>query len=1022
MDNKFSPVSLPVPLLGIAMLLNVSAHAEPTPANTAAVSLPELGRPNERPGSLTPHSNGVTLESSFDGKKVILAPEYSQRTGLSLGAALAAMLGDNAAVGVLLSAGADQQELLLNAGFQPDDRQRVIVSAGQLRQFLDYTVRTGTEKAGMTQNSAAASYELRLGKEFLQFLEINGYLADTASRELDGKTFAIDTATLYELWNDPRRIAGGKITGLQARLGFAPVPGGLVKVSLGRERLSYDLLTGQDRVTRVTGGAEWQQQLGGYQLKLSADSFASQHRYALGLEQSPDGTPHRFGLSLVGLRGRDGLGNDNQIRLTYSYAFGSHASAHPQARATSAPAPSAPAPSWSGPGLLDQVAQRPAFLPAQVVAKLDTSAVPVRLTAVSKTTLPAGTSVNPATGAVTAPLGVTIADILGVTLNGAAFANSGQFSLTGNNLVIDPNKIAQPAVGAVDTYVVTVNNSGGGTTLITVKVSHGSVKIDSITVAAGDSTAPATTAAPSVSGTSDSATTLSAAINEAGTGYYLVQAAAAAAPTAAAVIAANHGFAMTANTAASVNITGLTASTAYKIYFVAKDTANNVQAAVQSASATTTAIPAPAVTADDTNNLIVLGGGAVAANLEVSVDGGAYAAYSAATAYGGNHSVKVRVKAMNGNPAGEDTTLSFTEGPPAAPAVTADDTNNVIVPGSGAVAANLEVSVDGGAYAAYSSATVYAGNKSVKVRVKAMSGNPVGADTTLSFTEVAPAAPNVSANDDSDVIVLGSGVSGANLEVSLDGGAYAAYSASASYSGSHTVKVRTKAMNGNPAGADATLSFTEPPPVNNPPTANNVFKSNVGNQTKSLSCLTDASANDLDNDTMTCSVTGAPSHGTLLPAGGNNFTYTPNAGYTGNDTATVRILDGNGGTVNYTVTFNGIDTQSATYVSTSAGPWAAGSGGNGSSAIFGAAGYPSSANYTLTFSENIDTASASCSSGNVNLTCNVTSVVNNQVSVTVTMTAATTGTVVVSTKDRANGNGTNTGNTSQNASMSADQF
>jgi hypothetical protein len=42
----------------------------------------------------------------------------------------------------------------------------------------------------------------------------------------------------------------------------------------------------------------------------------------------------------------------------------------------------------------------------------------------------------------------------------------------------------QPALGVVDSYVVTVNNFGGGTTLVTVLVSHGSVKIDSITIAA----------------------------------------------------------------------------------------------------------------------------------------------------------------------------------------------------------------------------------------------------------------------------------------------------------------------------------------------------------------------------------------------------------------------------------------------------------------------------------------------------------------------------------------------------------
>lgn len=223
-----------------------------------------------------------------------------------------------------------------------------------------------------------------------------------------------------------------------------------------------------------------------------------------------------------------------------------------------------------------------------MVAKLDTTATPTRLIAVDKTALPAGSSVNTLTGAVTTPLGVTVTGIAGVTKNLAVFANAGQFSVSGSSLIINTGLIAQPAVGVVDSYVVTANNFGGGTTLITVLVSHGSVKIDSITVGAGDVTAPTTTVAPAVSAITATGTTLYVTINENGTGYYLVQAAAAAAPNVAAV-QAGISFAMTANVAATPAISGLAASTAYKVYFIAKDTAGNVQAAVQNVAVTTAA-------------------------------------------------------------------------------------------------------------------------------------------------------------------------------------------------------------------------------------------------------------------------------------------------------------------------------------------------------------------------------------------------------------------------------------------------
>jgi hypothetical protein len=605
------------------------AQAQEVPASSKD-DLPELGRPS---GSATANfsagPNGARLESTFGRQKLTVTPEYSNQTGLSIGGALASMLGDNAAVGVLLTVGADKKEWLINAGYKIDERQRFIVSAGQLEQFLDYAFRSGTDKVGMTQNSGALSYQLQLGNEFLRFLEVNGYLAKTASRDLADKTFAVDTATLYELWNDPRRIAGGKVTGLQGKLGFSPSQNSVIKVSFGQERLSYDLLTGTDSVNRLTGGVEWAQQLGsGYQIKASADTFASQNRYSFGVDRSLAGSGgrHNLGVSLVGLRGRDGLGDDNQFKLSYTYVFGTSAGngrGTPMGmspRANAAPDPTTP---WSGSALLDQVATRPSFIPSHVIAKIDNTALPTRLIAIDKTALPAGSTISAATGDITTPLGVVITSIASVTKNLGAFANTGQFSLSGNSLVIKPSLIVQPAVGVTDSYVVTVNNFGGGTTLVTVLVSHGSVKIDSIVVSAGgaDVTPPTTTAAPSISvAATDTTASITQTINENGTGYYLVLAAAAAAPTVAAVKAGT-SFAMTAATPAVVSLTGLTASTAYKYYFVAKDTANNDQAAVSAGLAiTTTAAPDVTPPAAPTG-LALSGGAATTSSTIVTLDG-----------------------------------------------------------------------------------------------------------------------------------------------------------------------------------------------------------------------------------------------------------------------------------------------------------------------------------------------------------------------------------------------------------------
>jgi hypothetical protein len=69
--------------------------------------------------------------------------------------------------------------------------------------------------------------------------------------------------------------------------------------------------------------------------------------------------------------------------------------------------------------------------------------------------LPAGSSVSTTTGDVTVPLAVAVTGIAGITKNLAAFPNAGEFSLSGNSLVVKPSLIVQPAAGVVDAYVLT---------------------------------------------------------------------------------------------------------------------------------------------------------------------------------------------------------------------------------------------------------------------------------------------------------------------------------------------------------------------------------------------------------------------------------------------------------------------------------------------------------------------------------------------------------------------------------------
>jgi hypothetical protein len=99
-------------------------QAEETLANT----LPDLGRPNDRPSSLSVSPNGLTFGNSLDGKRAAINPEYSDQTGFGVGGAAAMSFGKSVAGGLVFNVGERKKELLFNAGFQVTDTQRFILN------------------------------------------------------------------------------------------------------------------------------------------------------------------------------------------------------------------------------------------------------------------------------------------------------------------------------------------------------------------------------------------------------------------------------------------------------------------------------------------------------------------------------------------------------------------------------------------------------------------------------------------------------------------------------------------------------------------------------------------------------------------------------------------------------------------------------------------------------------------------------------------------------------------------------
>ncbi|MEL6462308.1 MAG: Ig-like domain-containing protein, partial [Cyanobacteria bacterium J06621_15] len=104
------------------------------------------------------------------------------------------------------------------------------------------------------------------------------------------------------------------------------------------------------------------------------------------------------------------------------------------------------------------------------------------------------------------------------------------------------------------------------------------------------------------------------------------------------------------------------------------------------------------------------------------------------------------------------------------------------------------------------------------------------------------------------------------------------------------------------AGSDDSGDYSPPVPTNTFPVANNdTFSISENTANNQLNVL--ANDSDSDGDTLAVSIGNLPANGTLNISQ-NNLFYTPNSDFTGTDTFTYQIDDGNGGTDTATVSVN----------------------------------------------------------------------------------------------------------------------
>ncbi|MCW2527579.1 MAG: tandem-95 repeat protein [Pseudonocardiales bacterium] len=177
---------------------------------------------------------------------------------------------------------------------------------------------------------------------------------------------------------------------------------------------------------------------------------------------------------------------------------------------------------------------------------------------------------------------------------------------------------------------------------------------------------------------------------------------------------------------------------------------------------------------------------------------------------------------------------------------------------------------------------------SITVTPKTPTNHPPVADSkSVSTLQNTPVAVTLSGSDpDNDPITFA--VATAPAHGTLSGtGANLTYTPAAGYSGPDSFTYTTNDGKVSSTPATVSITVTQTPPVNHPPTADS--KSYNTNQDTAVAVTLTGS--DPDNNPLTFSVATQPSNGTLTGTGAN-LTYHPNPGYFGFDSFTYTANDG----------------------------------------------------------------------------------------------------------------------------------
>ena len=179
---------------------------------------------------------------------------------------------------------------------------------------------------------------------------------------------------------------------------------------------------------------------------------------------------------------------------------------------------------------------------------------------------------------------------------------------------------------------------------------------------------------------------------------------------------------------------------------------------------------------------------------------------------------------------------------------------------------------------------------------------PVAGADTATVQEGGSVDVDVLANDsdaDGDTLTLSAKTDGQHGTVTLKGDQSVTYTPDNGFTGTDTFTYTVIDGQGGSVTGTVSVTVTAEPIINNKPVAGADTATVQEGGSVDIDVL--ANDSDADGDTLTLSAKTDGQHGTVTLKGDQSVTYTPDNGFTGTDSFTYTVIDGQGGSVTGTV-------------------------------------------------------------------------------------------------------------------------